>query len=139
MVARSHAIIGWKVLCLLLCCALTIGIAGSQVIFQDSFEQTAPPDNRPSEITSAPVTTTVVSQAYSYDVQSTDPDGNVLSYTLTTKPSGMTINTATGVIQWTPTAAQLGSHGVTVRVADAGGLADTRDRGRHRPDSGLSC
>ncbi|MEO8654340.1 MAG: Ig domain-containing protein, partial [Ramlibacter sp.] len=41
-------------------------------------------------------------------------------------PAGMVINAATGLIEWTPTAAQVGAHGVTLRVTDARGQSATQ-------------
>jgi YD repeat-containing protein len=81
------------------------------------------PSNRTPLITSAPVTVAIVGQLYANNVEATDPDaGDVLAFSLTTAPAGMTINAATGLITWTPTLAQVGSHSVTVRVTDQGGL-----------------
>jgi len=67
-------------------------------------------------IESDPVTTAKEGTAYTYDVEATDPNGDTLTYSLTTSPTGMTINSNTGVISWTPTAA--GSFDVTVEVSD---------------------
>jgi len=87
-----------------------------------------PPPNRPPVITSSPVTGATAGQAYTYHVEATDPDaGDVLSYALVTFPAGMSIDTVTGVIQWTATEAQVGSHAVTIRVEDQGGLAATQE------------
>ena len=64
---------------------------------------------------------------YSYDVDATDPDaGNILTFSLTTAPTGMTINSVSGLIQWTPAAGQVGANSVTVRVQDQGGLLATQ-------------
>ena len=79
--------------------------------------------NQAPLITTAPVTTATVGAAYSYDVNATDPNGDVLTYALTQAPAGMAINSATGLIAWTPGAAQTGAQAVTVRVSDPGGLA----------------
>ena len=69
-------------------------------------------------ITSAPVTTTTAGALYTYDVNAADPDvGDTLAYSLTTKPDDMTINSATGLIQWKPT--QVGDNKVVVKVADS--------------------
>ena len=68
-------------------------------------------------IESDPVTTAKEGVAYTYDVEATDPNGDALTYSLTTSPTGMTINSNTGVISWTPTAA--GSFEVTVEVSDS--------------------
>jgi len=77
-------------------------------------------------ITSTAVTSATVGVAYSYDVNASDPNGDALTYSLTTAPSGMTINASSGLIAWTPTTAQAGNRAVTVRVADPGGLAATQ-------------
>ncbi|MBL8344626.1 MAG: tandem-95 repeat protein [Rubrivivax sp.] len=82
--------------------------------------------NQAPQITSAPVTTATVGASYSYDVNAADPNGDALAYSLTQAPAGMTINAASGLIAWTPTAAQAGSQAVTVRAADPGGLAATQ-------------
>ncbi|MDT8301845.1 MAG: Ig domain-containing protein [Sedimentisphaerales bacterium] len=56
-------------------------------------------------ITSAPVTTATAEILYRYDVNAIDPDvGDTLTYSLTTKPAGMTIDPATGLIMWQPAA-----------------------------------
>jgi hypothetical protein len=84
--------------------------------------------NQPPEITPGPVTKATVGQLYSYQVTATDPDaGDTLTYSLRTKPEGMTIGTTTGLIQWTPTESQIGDHSVQVRVTDSGGLFDEQD------------
>src|SRR5262249_41776658 len=67
----------------------------------------------------------VVGQPFQCQVDATDPDGQPLTFTLLTAPTGMTITSA-GLIQWTPTAAQVGSQPVTVQVQDTGGLSATQ-------------
>jgi len=76
------------------------------------------PVNYPPTITSTPITTATVDMPYTYDVTATDPDGDILTYSLTTSPTGMTINSTTGLINWTPTAT--GDYDVTVEVFDDG-------------------
>ena len=84
------------------------------------------PTNRAPEITSTPVTQATAGQLYSYRVAATDLDaGDVLNYSLSTKPEGMTIDAATGLIQWTPS--QAGGANVEVWVTDQGGRSDTQD------------
>ncbi|MFH1719589.1 MAG: Ig-like domain-containing protein [Planctomycetota bacterium] len=76
--------------------------------------------NDAPSITSKPVETTRVWASYLYTVRAKDPDaGDTLTYSLTRKPEGMTINPATGLIEWGPTSAQAGSHDVVVTVADS--------------------
>ena len=79
-------------------------------------------------ITSTAVTTAQEDQAYSYDVEATDANaGDTLTYYLDQSPTGMTINSGTGVISWTPDDSDAGQqHNVTVRVQDSGGLSATQ-------------
>jgi uncharacterized repeat protein (TIGR01451 family) len=73
-------------------------------------------ENLPPVINSAPITSTVISTLYSYQVVAIDPEGDFLTYQLVTRPAGMTISTTGGLVEWTPTAK--GSHTVTIRVSD---------------------
>ncbi|MDP2944944.1 MAG: putative Ig domain-containing protein, partial [Atribacterota bacterium] len=69
-------------------------------------------------IESTPITTAKEGVAYTYDVEATDPNGDTLTYSLTTGPDGMTINSNTGVINWTPTEEQIGENEVEIEVSD---------------------
>ena len=74
--------------------------------------------NDAPRFTSAPVTITTAGALYTYDVNAADPDvADTLAYSLTTKPDDMTINSATGLIQWKPT--QVGDNKVVVKVSDS--------------------
>jgi hypothetical protein len=75
---------------------------------------TAPVSTSAPRITSSPVTSGSVGQLYSYDVNATGSP--TPTYSLTTAPSGMTINSSTGLIQWTPPTQ--GSFAVTVKAAN---------------------
>ena len=67
--------------------------------------------------TSEPVTTATEDQTYNYTAVATDADGNVLNYNLIDFPAGMAINTASGVITWTP-ADGVSSATITVTASD---------------------
>lgn len=54
-------------------------------------------------------------------LKATDPDGDSLTYSLTSGPSGMTINPITGLIQWTVPPDFKGKTPVTVSVSDGHG------------------
>ena len=85
------------------------------------------PANSPPTITSTPVTLATEGLLYSYEVDGEDQNtGDTLTYSLKKSPTGMNIDPATGLVQWTPTSAQGGNHPVTVRVKDNGGLSDTQ-------------
>ncbi len=72
-------------------------------------------------ITSEPVTTAAADELYTYDVHAMDPDvEDTLTYSLIIKPDNMTIDSATGLIQWKPTEAQIRTtEKVVVKVMDS--------------------
>jgi fibronectin type 3 domain-containing protein len=53
---------------------------------------------------------------YTYNVVATDADGDTLTYSLTSNPTGMTIDSSTGVINWTPNT--IGDFNVILKVSD---------------------
>jgi len=69
-------------------------------------------------IESDPVTTAKEGAVYTYDVEATDPNEDTLTYSLTVSPTGMTINSTTGVITWAPTEDQIGENEVKIEVSD---------------------
>jgi RHS repeat-associated protein len=75
----------------------------------------------PPNIVSTPSTQGTVGQLYSYAVKAEDSQGNPLTYSLVTAPAGMVINSSTGLVQWAPTAGQLGSQAVVINVSDGQG------------------
>jgi hypothetical protein len=76
--------------------------------------------NDAPRITSKPAKTTRVWASYTYQVKAKDPDLNEkLTYSLTDKPEGMTINPASGLIEWRPDGTQGGTYDVTVKVEDS--------------------
>ena len=61
-------------------------------------------------------------EAYTYDVEATDPEGTDITYSLRQDaPEGMTIDPDTGLIQWLPTDEQVGRLPITVFATDAEG------------------
>lgn len=57
-------------------------------------------------------------QEYTYQVIASGRPGDVFSYSLTEAPEGMTIDPASGLIQWTPEVDQQGQQQVVVEVRD---------------------
>jgi cytochrome c peroxidase len=76
--------------------------------------------NDPPSITSAAITSASMGQLYTYAVTATDPNLDTLTYSLVTAPTGMTIDAATGVINWIP--GLLGPNTISLRVTDPAGL-----------------
>ncbi len=77
--------------------------------------------NVPPTIISSPPTVAAVNKVYKYAVLASDLENDALNYSLVNPPQGMTINRETGLIEWTPAAAQLGSKDVEVLVEDSFG------------------
>jgi hypothetical protein len=105
---------------------VTVRVSDGSLFDTQSFTihvEETPPVNQAPNITSTSITSATVDQAYTYNVDATDPDGDTLTYSLTTSPTGMTINSTTGLISWTPTST--GDYNVTVKVSD-GELFDTQ-------------
>jgi hypothetical protein len=75
------------------------------------------PPAQPPEITSSAVVDGAVGQLYEYDVEASGSPAP--TYTLTTAPAGMTINSNTGLIQWTPAVTQLGLNAVEVTATNS--------------------
>src|SRR5262249_41928377 len=80
--------------------------------------------NRPPAFPTVPVADALTSRSYVYDADASDPDGDALSFALEAGPPGITIDRATGLISWNPSAADVGTHSIAVRVADGQGGSD---------------
>src|SRR5688572_10165024 len=101
----------------------------------------APSANRAPVISGTPPTGATLGVGYSFTPTASDPDGDVLTWSITAKPAGATFSVATGQLSWTPTAtgswndivitvtdssgasASLPSFSITVSAAAAGGSA----------------
>jgi choice-of-anchor A domain-containing protein/RHS repeat-associated protein len=91
------------------------------------------PGNQPPVFTSTAPTQASVGTPYSYQATASDPDGDPLTFRLLVGPAGMTINAGTGLVQWTPTAAQAGNQDVTLQVSDGRGGTATQSFVIHFP------
>jgi 5-hydroxyisourate hydrolase-like protein (transthyretin family) len=78
-------------------------------------------DNQPPVIASTAPVSASVANVYEYRPQVSDPEGNALIFGLSAYPSGMEIDSATGVIRWLPTSQQVGVQSFTLVVSDSQG------------------
>ncbi len=85
-----------------------------------------PAPNSPPQIESTPLGGAIVGQEYAYDAVATDPDGDMIAWSLDAAPTGMTIDWSSGHLEWTPSSGQLGEHQVVVRATDTFGAAATQ-------------
>ncbi len=74
--------------------------------------------NDAPEIISGALTSAIEDIEYVYDVEAVDIDGDVLLYSLLSKPLGMEINQTTGLIKWIPANDNVGFHNITIGVSD---------------------
>jgi len=77
-----------------------------------------PPVNNAPVITSTAPTEIHHNSLYSYDVDATDPENDSITYSLSEKPAGMTIDSNTGLIQWPTTMSNVGLHNVVANASD---------------------
>ncbi len=90
--------------------------------YDQSFDITVVPGPGAPKITSSPPLTATENVLYTYQVQATGTPKP--TFVLQKKPTGMTINSSTGLISWTPTPSQMGNDSVTVRAQNSDGITD---------------
>jgi len=102
-------------------------IGSSQILV--TWNVSAPAVNQPPIVTTIPTQTNDESDVVSLQVSATDPDGNNLSYSATGLPSGLSINSATGLISGTISAGAATSspYTTTVTVTDDGSPIESTD------------
>ncbi len=101
---------------------VTDGNGGSD---QQTFTLTVgPAPNRAPEFTSTPITDVLAEQTYQYQATAQDADGDTLTFTRIAAPESLTIDTATGLVAWTPTLEQSGEQQVILEVIDGNGGSD---------------
>jgi hypothetical protein len=83
------------------------------------------PNNLPPVITGTPPTKLTAGTQYSFQPQSTDPDGDKLTFSATNLPSWATINANTGLVSGTPAEANVGMSGmITIGVSDGKAISE---------------
>lgn len=76
-------------------------------------------DNKAPVISGNPVTQTQAGQAYSFQPQASDADGNTLAFAIANKPSWAQFDTSTGKLSGTPAAANVGAYSnIAITVSD---------------------
>jgi hypothetical protein len=80
---------------------------------------TVSPANAAPQISGNPGVQVPVGQAYSFTPSATDSEGDSLTFSIASKPTWASFNTATGQLSGTPGAAHVGSHEeITISVSD---------------------
>ena len=68
--------------------------------------------------TTTPETQLYKGQSYSYEAQADDPEGGTVTYSLVAGPLGMTIDSGTGLVSWTPAVGETGDFDVVIQASD---------------------
>jgi Putative Ig domain len=80
--------------------------------------------NRAPVISGTPATSVVAGQTYSFQPTASDADNDVLSYSITGRPSWATFNTQTGRLSGTPSESNVGSfNNVSISVTDGNAVS----------------
>jgi Putative Ig domain len=79
--------------------------------------------NRAPSISGAPATRATATQSYSFTPAATDPDANVLTFSIANRPSWAAFNTATGRMTGTPSISQARTYGNIVITVSDGALS----------------
>src|SRR6188768_1447389 len=83
------------------------------------------PNNLPPVITGSPPTKLTAGTQYSFQPQSTDPDGDTLTYSAMNLPAWATINKTSGLVSGTPAETNVGMSGmITIEVSDGKAASD---------------
>src|SRR5262249_46473668 len=77
-------------------------------------------------ITSTPPSAATVGSLYAYNAAGNDPDSTPLVWSLDTALAEMVIDPTTGRLRWVPTADELGSQNVVVRLINGEGESITQ-------------
>ena len=78
-----------------------------------------PPVNQAPTISGSPSGSVMQNNAYSFTPTASDPDGNSLTFSITSKPSWATFNASTGALTGTPTAQNVGAYqNIQISVSD---------------------
>ncbi len=93
---------------------------GNEGAYEKIFTITINNTNDTPNITSTAPDSATEDIEYTYNPTATDPENGILTWTLANAPDGMTIDSSTGAIQWTPAEGVLTSGEVTLTVTDDG-------------------
>ena len=120
--SRPITVFGFIALLLTSWLATPVMAGDGEIMFIDGFEGTG---NVP-QFVSIDDQAIPAQQLLQIDADTSEPANQAgLKFSLLVSPSGMTINSASGLISWTPTLAQVGTESVTVQVEDLAQLANT--------------
>ena len=87
-----------------------------------AFDVLIRPEFAAPQVTSEPPQIATVDELLEYLVTAEDPDNQLLTFSLLDAPAGATIDSVTGLVQWTPAVGDIGSQRIVVLATDEDGL-----------------
>lgn len=106
---------------------VTISVTDGNFVVKQDFTIAVAGVNDPPEIISIAPATAVQGALYRYQVVANDPDGDAMRYHLISAPSGMTIDTINGLIQWPEDGSRVDGAQVVLEVSDGKGGVTSQD------------
>ncbi len=79
-------------------------------------------DNWPPRFYGTPTPGAVVGGLYEVQLQAQDPESDPMTFSLAMAPTGMTVGVSNGIVRFTPTPDQVGTHEIIAEVRDAAGM-----------------
>jgi len=95
-------------------------------LFADQPYQLVVPANDPPYFASIPLEDAFAQSPYSYQAVAVDPEEGDLTYAVVTGPTGLNINSTTGLVSWQPGTGDVGPHPVVLKATDDFGLFATQ-------------
>src|SRR5262249_41585060 len=83
--------------------------------------------DQPPVITSTPPAQAVVGVAWQYQARAQSSTGAKITFGLNTGPMGLSVDPATGLVTWTPTAAETGAQHVILTASDPAGAETVQE------------
>ena len=99
--------------------AISVSDGGASAALPAFTITVSPAANRAPTISGTPATSVLQGTPYSFQPTATDADGNTLTFSIVNRPAWATFNAQTGLLQGTPTAANVGTTtGIVISVSD---------------------
>jgi len=94
---------------------------GTTTVYHNFTINVTEKSNRPPRFAAFPALNATAGVPFVFDALASDEDGDSLTYRIRNGPAGMSINTSTGRLTWTPRTDQTGRIAVVVAVGDGRG------------------
>lgn len=98
--------------------SVTFFVSDGKLIASETVSITVTDTNRPPVLSAGGAKSVNADSLLSFTVSGSDPDGDPLTFSAATLPSGAAFNPSNRTFTWTPNSTQVGSHKVTFNLSD---------------------